>query len=63
MNAQQTFTKIEDVPGYAQNVWGGFVWSVDGEEQRWSKRATQEECERVVLETVNRLGVEEAFSK
>ena len=54
---------IDDVPGYASNVWGGFVWiDGDGNEQRWSKRASREECEATVLSTVERLGVEEAFA-
>lgn len=57
------YITLEDVPGYASAVWGGFVWiDGDGEEQRWSKRASQGECEAVVLEVCNRLGIEEAFS-
>ena len=53
---------LENIPGYASNVWGGFVWiDENGNEQRWSKRATQEECEAVVLETCARLGIEAAF--
>lgn len=54
---------ISDVPGYASNVWGGFVWiDNEGQEQRWSKRASREECESVVLEVVNRLGIDAAFA-
>lgn len=55
--------KIEHVPGYAAEVWGGFVWvDGDGNEQRWSKRSTLGECEATALETCNRLGIEEAFA-
>lgn len=56
-------TSIEQIPGHASNVWGGFVWiDGDGNEQRWSKRATQDECEAAVMETCTRLGIEEAFA-
>lgn len=56
-------TNIDEVPGYAYAVWGGYVWMTDGGvEHRWSKRATREECEAVVLEACQRLGVEEALS-
>lgn len=58
-----TINSINDVPGYAANVWGGFIWiDGDGQEQRWSKRATKEQCESTVLEACNRLGVEAAFA-
>lgn len=54
---------LDTIPGYAAEVFGGFVWiTEDGVEQRWSKRATRAECERVVVETVDRLGVESAFA-
>lgn len=56
---------IEDTvlehPGCAREVWGGWVWVVGCNEQRWSKRPTRAECERVVSEVVERLGVEDAF--
>lgn len=54
---------IEQIPGYASAVWGGFVWiDADGNEQRWSKRETQAECEATVLEVCERCGIEAAFA-
>ena len=54
---------LADVPGYAAQVWGGWVWIDDtGAEQRWSKRSTKEGCWRVVAETVDRIGIEAAFA-
>lgn len=56
-------TTLDQIPGYASNVWGGYVWiDGNGNEQRWSKRATQSDCESVVLETCNRIGTESAFA-
>lgn len=56
-------TTVDEIPGYASAVWGGYVWMTDGGvEHRWSKRETQEECEAVVLEACQRLGVEAALS-
>ena len=52
---------IEDIQGSAEPVWGGWVWVVGRNEQRWSKRPTQAECKRVVCEVVERLGEEDAF--
>lgn len=52
---------IEDISGYAGEVWGGWLWVVNGQEQRWSKRPTQAECKKVVCEVVERLGEEDAF--
>lgn len=58
----QRYTSAEEITGYASSVWGGYVWiDGNGNEQHWSKRATKEECEAVVVETCNRLGVEAAF--
>lgn len=56
-------TTVDEIPGCASHVWGGYVWMTDGGvEHRWSKRATREECEAVVLEACQRLGVEAALS-
>ena len=52
---------ILELPGHPRQVWGGWVWVVGSNEQRWSKRATRAECEQVVAEVVERLGVEDAF--
>ena len=49
--------------GFARPVWGGWVWVVAGQEQRWSKRPTHAECLEVVYEVVERLGEEAAFSE
>ena len=55
---------LDKIPGYASNVWGGFIWiDGDGNEHRWSKRATQAECEAVVLDVCRRRGIESAFSE
>ncbi len=59
---QQISDAVFNYPGYAKEVWGGWVWVVGfSNEQRWSKRSTRHECERVVYEVVERLGIEEAF--
>ena len=58
---QQISDAVADYPGYAAQVHGGWVWRVGSNEQRWSKRLTQHECERVVYEVVERLGIEDAF--
>lgn len=55
---------LEKIPGYASNVWGGFIWiDGDGNEQPWSKRATKDECEAVVLDVCQRRGIEAAFAE
>ena len=58
---QQISDAVANYPGYAAQVYGGWVWRVGSNEQRWSKRLTQHECERVVYEVVERLGIEDAF--
>ena len=58
---QQISDAVANYPGYAAQVYGGWVWRVGSNEQRWSKRLTQHECERVVYEVVERLGIEVAF--
>lgn len=60
-NEQQISDAVADYPGYAAQVHGGWVWRVGSNEQRWSKRLTQHECERIVYEVVERLGIEDAF--
>jgi hypothetical protein len=52
---------IDNIPGFPQQVWSGWVWCIGSNEQSWSKRSTRTECERVVMEVVERLGVEDAF--
>jgi hypothetical protein len=53
-----------DIEGYAQEVWGGWVWVTNNHiEHRWSKRRTKSECEQVVREVVERLGSEAAFDE
>ena len=42
---------LASIPGSPQPVWGGWVWRLDdGDEWRWSKRATEEACLAVVAE-------------
>lgn len=53
---------IDQIPGSARSVWGGFVWVVDGAEQRWSKRETREACEDVVLKACQYHGIDAAFA-
>lgn len=49
--------------GFARQVYGGWVWVVNGQEQRWSKRPTHAQCIEVVYEVVERLGQKAAFSE
>ena len=60
---QQISAAVANYPGYAAQVYGGWVWRVGSNEQRWSKRLTQHECERVVYEVAERLGIEDAFDQ
>lgn len=59
MNTNQDETFI---PGAAYEVWAGWVWIVDGRELRWTKRPTRSECEAVLIEVCERLGVEAALA-
>jgi hypothetical protein len=60
---QQISDRVAHYPGCAVQVYSGWVWSLRfGDEQRWSRRSTKHECERVVYQVVERLGIEEAFS-
>ena len=52
---------LDDVPGYASQVWAGWVWMTGSDEHAWSKRPTREQCEQVVRDAVERLGVEGAL--
>ena len=53
--------QVAKYPGAAREVWGGWVWVVNGNEHSWSKRATQVECHEVVFNVVERIGVDDAF--
>jgi hypothetical protein len=60
---QQISDRVLNYRGCAVQVYGGWVWSLGfGDEQRWSKRPTRHECERIVYEVVERLGEDEAFA-
>lgn len=50
------------IPGAAHAVYAGWVWIVDGRELRWTKRPTRPECEAVLMEVCQRLGVESALA-
>lgn len=52
---------LDEIKGHPRQVWCGWIWVVDGVEQRWSKRQELDECCDVMLEVVNRLGQVEAF--
>ena len=49
------------IPGAAFQVLAGWVWINDGRELSWSKRRTRAECEHVVYETCQRLGIDAAL--
>lgn len=53
--------QVQRYAGHPRQVWGGWVWVVGSNEQRWSKRPTYSECIEVVYEVVERLGEEDAF--
>jgi hypothetical protein len=59
MNTDKDITPI---PGAAFQVWAGWIWINDGLELSWSKRRTRAECEHVVYETCQRLGIETALA-
>lgn len=50
------------IPGAAYEVWAGWIWIVDGRELRWTKRQTQSECEAVMVEVCQRLGLAAALA-
>ena len=49
------------IDGYARQVHSGFIWAIGSHEMQWSRRSTREACEQVVLEVVERMGIEAAF--
>lgn len=53
--------EFDRIPGYARQVYSGWVWAIGSNEMQWSRRSTREECERVVYEVVERMGIENAF--
>lgn len=53
--------KLDDVPGYAAQVYGGWVWMTGTTEHRWTKAATREACEAATLEGCKRLGIKSAL--
>ena len=53
--------EFDRIPGYARQVYSGYIWADGSHEMPWSRRSTREGCERVVLEVVERLGIEVAF--
>ena len=69
LDAQQEAARFEAIeqqtrtyPGAPVEVWGGWVWMIGfSDEQRWPKRPTYRECIEAVYETVERLGIDEAF--
>lgn len=53
---------IEQIPGHAQPIWGGYVWMTEGGvEHRWSKRPTRVQCEAIVREVCERDGIAQAL--
>jgi hypothetical protein len=53
--------EFDRIPGYARQVYSGYIWADGSHEMQWSRRSTREACEQVVLEVVERLGIEAAF--
>lgn len=49
---------LADAPGYASQVWSGWVWIVGSDELRYSKRATRGECIAAVREAYRRCGMD-----
>jgi hypothetical protein len=55
---------IDDIPGNAEQVWGGWIWTRrSGREYPWSRGRTREACERKVLEVVHRIGIDAALNE
>lgn len=55
---QATPQSIDEIPGTAMEVWGGWVWVTGTSiEHPWTKRRTREECEAATLEVCQRLGI------
>ena len=52
---------FDRIPGYARQVYRGLIWVIGSIEIEWSRRSTREGCEQVVLEVIERLGIEVAF--
>jgi len=48
-----------DYPGFPQQVWGGWVWYVEGRE--YFKRRTYEELIETTYTVVEQIGIDEAF--
>lgn len=46
------------IPGAAYQVWADWVWIVDGRELAFTKRPSQSECEAVMVDACQRLGLE-----
>ena len=53
--------EFDRIPGYARQVYSGYIWADGSHEMQWSRRSTREACEQVVLEVIERLGIEDAF--
>jgi hypothetical protein len=58
MSIEHEPTSIVDAPGYAAQVYGGWVWTVGSEELRYSKRPTRAECIASVREAYRRCGAD-----
>lgn len=52
---------LDEIPGSAFEVWGGWVWITDSE-HRWTKSRTREECEELVLFGCRRFGIDHALA-
>jgi len=58
---RQIADRVSAYLGDAREVPGGWVWVIGENEQRWSKRSTRHQCERVVYEVVETIGMADAF--
>lgn len=52
---------IDQIPGYAAQVWNGWIWITGATEHKWSKAETQDACEKIVIEACQRLGIDGAL--